>query len=401
MTRITAPFLSDPGLGRVLGAIEDAGYPALIVGGAVRNALLGVPVGDIDIATSAPPEEIIRIAERAGLRAVPTGLDHGTVTVIAEGVPHEITTFRRDVATDGRRAVVAFSDDLAEDARRRDFTMNALYADRRGEVLDPVGGLADLAARRLRFVGDPAQRIAEDYLRILRFFRFHACYGAPGTADPAALAACTALAGGLDGISRERIGAEMRKLLAAPDPSEAVALMQQAGVLARVLPGADGRDLPALVRAEHDYGTGALPAWPRRLALIGGQDPAGALRLSRDERRELDHITRALAMPPAEAAYRLGRASAAQAALIRAARGEPPAFGWCHEVARGADARLPLAAADLMATGLSGPALGQALARAEDAFIASGFALDRDRLRRIALEEAAAPGATGARGNRS
>lgn len=385
MTRLNAPFLSDPGLLQVLAALTRDGHQALVVGGAVRNALLGEPVSDTDIATSALPPDTIRLVQAEGLRAVPTGIEHGTVTVIAEGRGYEVTTFRRDVETDGRRAVVAFSDDIAQDARRRDFTMNALYADAAGQVLDPVGGLPDLAARRLRFVGDPRQRIAEDYLRILRFYRFLACYGRQ--ADLHALAACAELRDGLAGISRERIGHEMRKLLAAPDPSRAIALMAEAGVLRLVLPGADPSDLPDLIAAEQDFGSGALPAWPRRLALLAPDDAAGAMRLSRDEARAQDHITQALALPPPVAAYRLGRGPAAQSVLIRAARGTAPAFGWCHAIADAAQARFPLSARDLMPD-LAGPALGQALKRAEDAFVDSGFRLTPERLRQIALSPA-------------
>lgn len=381
--RITGGFLDTPALGRVLHLLSDAGHQALVVGGAVRNALLGEPVSDIDIATSAPPDETLRLAEAAGLRAVPTGIEHGTVTVIVDGTGYEVTTFRRDVETFGRRASVAFSDDLAEDARRRDFTMNALYADASGLVLDPVGGVGDLAARRLRFVGEPRARIAEDYLRILRFYRFLAWYGR--AADLGALAACAALRDGLVQVSRERIGQEMRKLLAAPDPGPAVALMAEAGVLALVLPGADPGDLPDLIEAERDFGTGALPAWPRRLAVLGADNAAEALRLSRDEAREQARIAEALALPGPVAAYRLGRGPAAQSVLIRAARGQAPGFGWCHAIARGAEARLPLAARDLPE--LSGAALGQALKRADTAFVASDFRLTREALRAIALRQ--------------
>lgn len=388
MTRITAPFLADPALRHVLTALTDGGHQALVVGGAVRNALLGAPVSDTDIATSAPPDQVVALTTKAGLRAVPTGIDHGTITVVADSKGYEVTTFRRDVQTDGRRAVVAFSDDMTEDARRRDFTMNALYCGLDGQVVDPLGGLADLAARRLRFVGDASARIAEDYLRILRFFRFHAWYGAPGQADADALAACADAAKGLAQISRERIGAEMRKLLAAADPSEALALMDRAGVLDAALPGADAADVPALIAAEQDFGHGALPCWPRRLALLGGTDPVTDLRLSRDEARMQDQIARALAMPTPEAAYRMGRVIAAQAVLIGAARGQAPAFGWCHTLARGADAAFPLSSQDLSGQ-LAGPALGRALRRAEDAYIASDFALSRDELRAIALERPA------------
>lgn len=382
MTRITAAFLDDPALRAVMAALTADGAQALVVGGAVRNTLLGEPVADVDIATSARPEQTQALARAAGLRTVPTGIDHGTVTVLAEGQAYEVTSFRRDVETDGRRAVVGFSDKLEDDAQRRDFTINALYATASGQVLDPVGGLPDLARRRLRFVGDAETRIREDYLRILRFYRFLACYGRE--ADAHAIAACGLLRDGLAGISRERIGHEMRKLLDAPDPGPALALMGESGVLPLVLPGADAGDMSELIAAEHDFGTGALPRWPRRLALLNARDPVSALRLSRDEARELQNITEALPLPAPEAAYRLGRRAAAQAVLIRAARGTQPPFGWCHSIARGDGATFPLTASDLMPA-LSGPALGAALRRAETAWIAHDFTLDRDHLRRIAL----------------
>ena len=271
--RMPAQIMADAALVHVLDALHAQGDHAYLVGGVVRNALLGQPVDDIDIATDAVPERVIALARAANLRAVPTGIDHGTVTLVHDGRGFEVTTFRRDVETDGRHAVVSFTDDIAQDAARRDFTMNALYADRTGRVLDPVGGLPDLQARRLRFVGDPAQRIREDYLRILRFFRFFARYGRQ--ADPDAVAACAAHKDGLSGIARERIGAEMRKLLTADDPAPSVALMARTGVLDLLLPGADPVALDALLAQEGD----TPPAWPRRLAALH-HDPASALRLS-------------------------------------------------------------------------------------------------------------------------
>jgi poly(A) polymerase len=362
--------------------LTDAGHQALLVGGCVRNALLGRAVADIDVATDARPETVMALAAAAGLKPVATGVEHGTVTVVAEGRPYEVTTFRRDVETFGRHAVVAFSDDIAEDAARRDFTMNALYARPDGKVVDPLGGLPDLLVRRVRFVGDPAGRIAEDYLRILRFFRIHAWYGdlAAGL-DPAGLAACAAGQEGLGQLSRERVGAEIAKLLAAPDPAPSVAAMAETGILARVLPGADPRALAALVRIEAGR---AGPRWQRRLAALGWRrDWAEALRLSRADARALDASAAALAAgePPAAAAYRHGAEAARDAALVAAAReGTAPPEALEAELARGAAARFPLRAADV---DLTGPALGRALRRLEEIWIDSDFTLAAHELRLI------------------
>ena len=206
---LAADWLAAPGSRSVMALLRAGGHGAWFVGGCVRNGLIGAPVEDIDITTDAHPDRVMALAKAAGINAVPTGIAHGTVTLIADHRPFEITTLRRDIATDGRRATVAFTDRLDQDAARRDFTMNALYATADGAVIDPTGqGLADLAARRLRFIGAPADRITEDYLRILRFFRFHAWYADPaGGIDPDGMAACAALAEGIAGLSRERIGA--------------------------------------------------------------------------------------------------------------------------------------------------------------------------------------------------
>ncbi|MGB3406471.1 MAG: CCA tRNA nucleotidyltransferase, partial [Jannaschia sp.] len=237
--KIEADWLTAAGTQAVMAMLSQAGHQALGVGGCVRNALLRRPVADVDIATDALPRQVMDLARTAGFGAIPTGIDHGTVTVVVAGAPFEVTTFRRDVETDGRHAVVVFSRDVAEDAARRDFTMNALYARADGTVIDPLEGLADLRAGVVRFIGDPVERITEDYLRILRFFRFTAWYGDPATGlQPEGLAACAEHADGLARISAERIGQEMCKLLGAADPAPAVAAMARAGILARVLPGA-------------------------------------------------------------------------------------------------------------------------------------------------------------------
>ena len=377
-------IISEPRLQRVLAVLSAEGHQALIVGGAVRNGLIGAPVEDIDIATSARPEQVQALVEAAGLKQVPTGIEHGTVTVITDGRAFEVTTFRRDVETFGRHAVVVFSDRIEEDAARRDFTMNALYATAAGEVIDPMGGLPDLAARRVRFVGEASARITEDYLRILRFFRFHAWYGAPGAADEAALAACTRLAKGMASLSRERIGAEMRKLLAAPDPTEAVSLMQEAGVLEQVLPGADAATLPALIAAEQAIGCAPDPI--RRLAILGGNNPAHALRLSRADATRLTRLARAHTerFSVDAAGFHLGCETGRDAALIAQARGAALPEGWPRRLAEAASARLPIAAADI-APPLVGPAIGRGLRAAERAWIESGFAMPAPGLIDVAL----------------
>ena len=379
--RLSGAWLSRAPTQAVLAAISAQGHRALLVGGCVRNALMGLTVGDIDIATDALPDQVQALAQRAGLRAVPTGIAHGTITVVADGIGHEVTTFRHDLHGDGRHAIVSFQASLGEDAARRDFTMNALYANAQGDVIDPLGlGLADLAARRLRFVGDAHARICEDYLRILRFFRFYAQYGNPDVGpDPEALAACAAHCEGLSQLSRERIGAEMRKLLAAPNPAPALGAMAATGVLARVLPGADPAALAVLVHFEAAMALPTPANWLRRLAVLGGQDPQTALRLSRAESRDLANMVAAIGAPdgPAVLAYWLGLVGAGDVLALRAAIFEqPPDPAWREALAQGAAARFPVSSSDLM-PGLQGPALGARLRMLEDRWIGSGFVLER------------------------
>ena len=269
MKPITANWIRDKSTQKICHMLTNAGFDCYFVGGCVRNALLDAPVADIDISTNALPNRVMDLAKSAGLKAVPTGIDHGTITVIADGAPFEITTYRRDVETDGRRAVVAFSDSIIDDARRRDFTMNALYADPNGIITDPLNGMPDLLARRVRFIEDPDCRIKEDYLRILRFFRFHAWYGDVSAGlDADSLAAISANLGGLESISKERIGSELKKLLTAKDPAPSVAAMAACGVLNAILPGSDARYLSVLVHLE----AGIAPDPIRRLAALGGSD---------------------------------------------------------------------------------------------------------------------------------
>ncbi|SES08668.1 poly(A) polymerase [Tranquillimonas rosea] len=382
MTRLDHTFVTREATRAVMTALSDGGHTALFVGGCVRNALLGARVDDIDIATDAHPDAVIALTEAAGLKPVPTGVAHGTVTVVSDGMPHEVTTFRRDVETDGRHAVVAFADTVEEDAARRDFTMNALYADGDGNVLDPMGtGLSDLSRRHVRFIGEAARRIAEDYLRILRFFRFHAWYGdAEAGLDAEGLAACADAIEGLAGLSRERVGHEMRKLLAAPDPAPGVASMQACGALGQVLPGADAERLAPLVHLEQQ--TGTAPDALRRLACLGGDETATRLRLSKIEARRLDVLRAGIGdeAGTAELAYRHGAEAAHDIELLRAVTFEAPLPATLEaDLIRGAEAVFPVRAADLMPE-YSGAELGAKLADLERRWIASQFTLDRDAL---------------------
>lgn len=375
----TQSWLQEPATQSVCSALITGGAQALFVGGCVRNALMGVPVSDIDIATDAEPETVMALAQAAGIKAIPTGIDHGTVTLVKNHIPHEITTFRKDVATDGRRATVAFSKEIAEDAARRDFTMNAIYARPDGSIVDPLGGMSDLVARHVRFIGTAENRIREDYLRTLRYFRFHAWYGDKDAGfDPQALAAIAANLDGLAQLSLERITAEVTKLLAAPDPAPAVAVMRQIGVLGQILPGADDRALAPLVHLEAESDPDPI----RRLAALGGADLVAHLRLSKAQARRLEALREAATgtKTTAELAYRQGAEFASDAALLCAALLEQPlADSLATDLQLGAGAVFPVFAADLMPD-LSGATLGAALKELEKSWIASGFELDRAQL---------------------
>lgn len=377
MTRIDAPFLTEPGPQAVCGMLTDAGYQAWYVGGCVRNALLGLPTTDLDMATNARPETVMKLAKAAGLRALPTGIDHGTVTVLVDGQPFEITTFRKDVETDGRHAVVRFSDDIAEDAARRDFTMNALYAGPDGIVSDPLGGLPDLQDRRVRFIGDAHARIREDALRILRFFRFHAVYGDPvGGIDPEGLAACAAHIDMIGNLSKERVGAELIKLLSAADPGPALASMAASGTLGAILPGASSLAIPILVHVEE--GAMLAPDPIRRLAALGGEG-SDELRLSKAQISQLARLRRGIedGMGAAELGYRYGATEAVDILAVRAAiLGDELSPVATKDAWFGAGQKCPVRAADLMPE-VQGEALGKRLREIEARWITSGFALSK------------------------
>ncbi|MCT4556862.1 MAG: CCA tRNA nucleotidyltransferase [Pelagimonas sp.] len=380
MTKVTGAWLEAVGTQAVLTMLEQGGHQAYAVGGCVRNALLREPVADVDISTDARPERVIALAKAVGLKPVPTGIDHGTITVVHQGIGYEVTTFRADVETDGRRAVVQFSDSIAQDAVRRDFTMNALYADRHGQLVDPLGGLPDLQARCLRFIQNPTRRIREDYLRILRFFRFFAWYGDPAQGmDADALAAIADNLDGLEQLSAERIGVEVVKLLSARDPFMAVCVMEQTGVLARILPGALAKPLGPLLAYEAALAKGFDPL--RRLAAIGFGDGA-ALRLSKAQQRRLTLLRDLIGKDQSltEIAYRHDCDTATDVMILRAASYEAPVvMDDLPAIRHAAQQRFPVRARDL-ADRLSGKALGDALRALERDWIASGFTLDRAQL---------------------
>jgi len=364
------------GMARVLDALGAAEGLTRYVGGAVRDDLLGLPVNDIDLATRIVPEEVVERLERARIKAVPTGIDHGTVTAVSDGHPFEITTLRRDVSTDGRRATVAFTDDWKEDAARRDFTINALFADPlTGELFDYYGGLADLEQRHVRFIGDPFQRIAEDHLRILRFFRFHARFDA-GTPDEAALDACTARANDLMALSRERIADELLKLLGVADPSVTVEIMLDRAILRPVLPEierAAAKRLRDLIASERDSAVKADPL--RRLAALLPRDPAiveavaARLRLSNKAKRRLICAAETELQGTAHAlAYRCGTECAVDRLLL-AGRSRDAA-----EIAGWRPPRLPIGGGALIERGLpEGPIVARTLRNIEDEWVAAGF----------------------------
>ena len=392
-----APWLKRPETARVFAALAESGVETRAVGGAVRNSLLGLPVTEVDLATTALPQQVMALARKAGLKAVPTGIEHGTVTVIADGVPFEVTTLRRDVETFGRHATVAFTENWEEDARRRDFTLNALYAGSDGTVFDPLGGYGDVVAGRVRFIGDPEARIGEDYLRILRFFRFNAHYG-KGPFDADGLRAAVSLRGGMAQLSAERIAGEVRRLLVAPQATRAVEALFDYGLLPSVIGG-----VPRLERFKRlvaiEEALGHEPDAMLRLAALAvfvAEDAArvaARLRLSNAEQAVLalgagDHAKSGL---PEEGAakrllYRLGPAAYAAVVLIAWADSGASANeqNWRKVLTLGERWQapvFPLKGSDLAALGeVEGPALGALLRRLEAEWVAEGFAGDRDRL---------------------
>ena len=401
-----APWLQSGAAGRVLALLNGNGEEARVIGGAVRNALLRVPIVDIDIATTALPDEVVRRAKAAGIKSVPTGIEHGTVTLVVDSHPFEVTTLREDTETVGRKARVAFGRDWVADAHRRDFTINALSVDAGCVVHDYVGGLNDIAARRVRFIGDPNQRLAEDYLRILRFFRIHAAFGI-GEPDRAGYLACVGARDGLAALSAERIRMEMLKLVVADGAVTAIAAMAEAGLLLQILGGvAYTGPFAAMIAAEQALGLKADAV--RRLAALAvavtedARRLGARLRLANAETKALDSMGhRWWRLPGMDEAiarrrlYRLGAERYRDRLLLAWSRagGNTDPARW-RELAtlpqRWSAPKFPLKAADFVKRGVAeGPVLGHVLALAEDAWLAADFPLDAASLAAIADQAAA------------
>lgn len=404
---LSEAWFRSPRLARVFDLLNRDGGEVRVVGGAIRNSLMGLAVSDIDMATTLSPESVMARAQAASIKVVPTGLQHGTVTLVVDGEPFEVTTLRRDVETDGRHAEVAFGVDWAEDAARRDFTVNALYAGADGEVIDLVDGLADIEKGVIRFIGDAGQRIEEDYLRVLRFFRFFAWYGS-GRPDADGLRASARARDKLGKLSAERVWAELKKLLAAPDPGRSLLWMRQSGVLAAVVPETEkwGIDaIPALIAAEQVLGWAPDPML--RLASIVPRDPervaamAERLRMSKAEGLWLERFVGAPAVDAntKQAAldrliYRHDKQAIVQRLKLdlamardQLARGQ----GAMETVAKLATLlaraeafvvpQMPIAGGDLVKAGVpAGPDVGRLLKALEDEWVGSNFSYDRNRL---------------------
>ena len=386
--RIEAAWLADEALQRLLSALSADGEAARVVGGAVRNTLLGLPITDIDVAATTVPAESAKRVEAAGFRSIPTGADHGTITAVADGRTFEVTTLRRDIETDGRHARVLFGRDWRADAERRDFTINALYCDADGAVLDLVGGLTDLQTRTIRFIGEADRRIAEDALRILRFFRFFAWYG-EGRPNAEGLRACARAKNAIAALSAERVWTELKKTLAARDPSRALLWSRQAGVLSMALPESERWGTDAMLRL-----AAIVPPDAERVAVL-----AKRLKLANAERDRLLAFALAEAADPSlsDAALRdrlfFGdrQAIVDRLKLAIAARHGRSEMAAIEETARlneqlraavGFDPPpFPVSGADLKATGLEpGPELGATLGRLKRDWVASGFVLSREAL---------------------
>jgi len=359
----------------------DKGYKIYFVGGCVRDSILGNPVTDIDMSTTALPDQIIQIAKANNLRAIPTGIKYGTITVISNCKPYQITTFRKDVATDGRHADVLYANDMITDATRRDFTINALYADEDGNVIDPLKGVNDLYCRIIKFIFNPRKRIIEDNLRILRFFRFHAWYGDPNkNLDPASLNACTHYKSKVGTLSNERIGAEMKKIMSAPNPISSLEAMTMAGVLELVMPNASTSQLSSLLKLENKLQRGIH--WTTRAAIMTSTDLKNIWKISKVDHKKLRNLQKLKAGKDkvSKISYLYGEEFSWQYAILKyVSLNKDIPKNIRAEIKRGANALFPIKSCELI-NDFKGPELGKRIKDLQHAWINSNFSLTREEL---------------------
>mgnify|MGYP001159854693 FL=1 len=378
--KISADWLNKPSTRLVMGSLVSRGYQAYFVGGCVRNALLNTEATDIDIATSAHPKKVSEVMESAGLKALPTGIEHGTVTVVADRRNYEITTLREDIETDGRRAKVKFSESILKDAKRRDFSINAIYSEQDGTIVDPLGGIADIFEKRIKFIGDPYARIKEDYLRILRFFRFLALFGKEDETHRIEIAALNDLKDGLDTVSAERKSDEILKLFTAPNLKYSIFLMEKANISSKIFDAYDYESLSNLKKLEDRFEVS--PCATRRLAAYTEDDLKSNLRFS-NKLVKAHKVLREEAKSQKDAAelsYRYNEKLALDSILVRSSlHGTEPTRNVFSRIKLGSVSKFPVKSSDLTEY-FSGPKLGEVLAYLEQKWIESDFTLSKERL---------------------
>jgi len=378
--KISADWLNKPSTRLVMERLVSGGYKAYFVGGCVRNTLLNIETTDIDIATSAHPKKVLEIMENAGLKALPTGIEHGTVTVVADKRNYEVTTLREDIETDGRRAKVKFSKSIFEDAKRRDFSINAIYCEQDGTILDPLEGIADIVGKRIKFIGDPYTRIKEDYLRILRFFRFLALFGKEDENHEIEIAALNDLRDGLDTVSAERKTGEILKLFAAPNLKYSILLMEKAKISSKIFDAYNFKSLKNLNKLENRLEI--APCAIRRLAAYTDDNLKSNLRFS--NKLAKDHkVLREEATSQKDAAelsYRYNEKLALDSIMVRSSlHGTEPTRNVFSRIKLGSVSKFPVKSADLTEY-FSGPKLGEVLTYLEQKWIESDFTLSKERL---------------------